>query len=498
MLTLGSYVGYVRRPSRARWEAVVIAFALGLLAKPMLVTLPFVLLLLDVWPLARTHGAGATRGALVREKIPLFALAAAASVVTVIAQRHAGALASLGSAPLSYRVGNALVSYATYLRKTVWPSDLSPFYPPATTLSAWTALAAAAVLGALTALTLAYARRAPYVLVGWLWFLGMLVPVIGIVRQGDQAMADRFTYLPSIGLFVLVAWAAEACTRGRRAARRASVVGGMLALAACLAATAQQIGYWEDSETLFAHALAVDPDNYVAHANLGVALDADGRHDEAMAHFARAIAAQPTYAKGHLNLGNALAHRGRGDAAEAEYREALRLDPRSAPAAYDLGLLLAERGALDDAIALYHRALTLDPSYTKAWNNLGWALASKGALDDAVGAYEHALALDPTLTAAQNGLAVALEGLGRTDEALAHYAAAVRLAPAEPRAHANYAAVLANVGRYDEAIASYREALRLAPDLPEVREALAEAVASRARHGGAPRAERDPGVMPPP
>jgi Flp pilus assembly protein TadD len=453
MLTLAAYGAYARRPTLGRWLGVAAVFALGLLAKPMLVTLPFVLLLFDYWPLRRFHVGDHAWVGLVREKIPLFALAAVASVVTVVAQRNAGALNTLASAPFSYRVGNALVSYATYVRKTVWPNDLMVFYPPAPTLSAWTALAAGALLVVVSALALACARRAPYLPVGWLWYLGTLVPVIGLVRQGDQAMADRFTYLPSIGLFVMVAWGARALV-ARPAAVRVLAVASVLVLAACGAATSRQLAYWRSSRTLFAHALAVDPDNYLAHSNLGVALAADGRHDEAMAHYERAVALQPTYAKARLNLGGALARSGRVDAAEAEYREALRLDPDSALAAYDLGLLLAESGRLDEAIALYRRALALDPRYAKAWNNLGWALAAEGQLADAVTAYERALAVDPALTAAHNDLAVALEGLGRNDEALAHYAAAVRLAPDEPRAHANYAAVLASRGRYDEAIAA--------------------------------------------
>jgi Flp pilus assembly protein TadD len=379
----------------------------------------------------------------VREKAPLFALAAAVSGVTVLAQRHAGALNPLASAPLPYRVANALVSYAAYVGKTLWPTDLAVFYPPRVDLSVWVALVAAIALATVTVAVVRRANRAPYLLVGWLWYLGTLVPVIGLVRQGDQAMADRFTYLPSIGLFVMIAWTAATWTAPT--ARRAFAAAGITALAASLVLTSRQIGYWHDSVTLFRHALAVEPDNYVAHANLG----------------------------------SALARIGDGSGAEAEYREALRLDPRSPVASYDLGLLLAERGDHDDAIALYRQAVAFDPAYAKAWNNLGWTLAAKGDLTAAVDAYERALALDPALTAAHNNLAVALEGLGRGDEALAHYAAAVRLAPDEPRAHANYGAVLASRGRWDEAVASYREALRLAPGFAEVRRALDAALAAR-------------------
>ncbi|MCC6847406.1 MAG: tetratricopeptide repeat protein [Deltaproteobacteria bacterium] len=520
MLTLAAYVGYARRPTWGRWFAIAAVFTLGLLAKPMLVTLPCVLLLLDLWPLGRVPPAGgapAVWRALVREKLPLFGLAAAMSAATVLAQRSAGALTTLATAPFGYRVGNALVSYVAYLRKILWPTGLAVFYPPREDLSVWAALAAAALVAAVTVAVLRAARRAPYLLVGWLWYLGTLVPVIGLVRHGEQAMADRFTYLPSIGIFMVLAWAARELAAGARPRVPAGLAtaGGALALAACVAATARQLDHWRDSVSLFTHALAVAPDNYVAHGNLGVALDALGRHTEAMAHFERAVALAPSFAKARLNLGNALARSGSVEAAEAEYREAVRLDPGSALASYDLGLLLAERGELAEAIAWYRRALDRDPRYARAWNNLGWALAARGApgdLAEAVRAYERALAMDPDLTAAHNNLAVALEGLGRGDEALAHYAAAVRLAPDEPRAHANHAALLASLGRTDEAIASYREALRLAPELAEVRAALAELLARRApaapaptpgrgagaRRGGGPAFPEPDLVLPPP
>ncbi|MEB2286374.1 MAG: hypothetical protein B6D46_09240 [Polyangiaceae bacterium UTPRO1] len=488
MLTLAAYVAYARRPTRRRRAAATVVFALGLLAKPMLVTLPCVLLLLDFWPLGRAAaGSGAAWRALVREKLPLFALAAAASAVTLAAQQRAGALSTLAAAPIDYRVANALLSYVAYLRKIVWPSDLAVFYPPREHLSAWAALAAAALLAAITVLVVRAARRTPYLLVGWLWYLGTLVPVIGLVRHGDQAMADRFTYLPSIGLFVMAAWGGQALAAAarRRVPSWLIVVAGGLALVAAAAATSRQLGYWRDSLTLFSRALVVDPNNYLAHGNLGIALDALGRHAEATAHFEHAVAARPGSAKSHLNLGNARAREGRNDAAEAEYREALRLDPDSALAAYDLGLLLAERGQLGEAIGWYRYALDRDPDYARAWNNLGWALAATPtpeALAAAVAAYERALAIDPTLAAVHNNLAVALEALGRSDEALAHYAAAVRLAPDDARAHANYAALLADRGRHDEAIAAYGEALRLAPDLAAARRARDALLAARRPH----------------
>lgn len=474
MLTLGCYLLYVRRPARSRYLLLVVVFALGLLAKPMLVTLPFVLLLLDVWPLARL---GPTRPrTLIVEKLPLLALAAAVSVVTLVAQTHVGAVATLADVPLGARIANALLACVRYLRKAVWPTDLAVFYPLDGDLPLARVLGAAALLAAITLVALRERQRRPYLLTGWLWYLGMLVPVLGLVRQGEQAMADRFTYLPLIGVTVMVAWGVGDGLGAR--GRAPLAVAGSAALAALALLTVRQLAYWQDSVTLFRHALAVTTDNYVAHTNLAAALDSVDP-DAANGHYTEAIRLEPGYAKAQLNYGVALARRGELDAAAAHYAEAVRLDPGSAMAEYDWGKLLAERGDLDAAVAHYERALRLDPRYAKAYNNLGWALAARGALADAERNYRRALDLAPDLTAAHNNLAVVLEQQGRTEDALTHYAAATRLAPGEPRAHANYGALLGALGRYDEAIAEYREALRLAPDLAEVRHDLAELTAAR-------------------
>jgi len=540
MLTLAAYAGWTRRPGRGRYLVLLAAFTLALLAKPMVVTLPFVLLLLDVWPLGRlplggglacmshqlsaasadapapqgrtpsassTYCASMPAGAsvraalrhrrlhalatkagetcrlgarawpLVREKLPLVAMAAALAAVTVVVQHGAGAVATLAAVPLGPRVANAVVAYAAYLRKTLWPSDLAAFYPFVHPLPAWRIAAAAAVLAAVSALVAAGARRRPYLLVGWLWYLGTLVPVLGLVRQGEQAMADRFTYLPLIGVFVMVAWgAAEWGHARRRIALAAAVV-----VAACALLAARQVHHWESSASLFRHALAVTSGNYLAHTNLGAALAEEGADAEALRHFEAAVRLAPGYAKAQMNLGRALAERGETAAAAARYAEALRLDPGLASAEYNWGLLLARQGELDAAIAHYERALALDPTLARAHVNLGWALAAQGRYEQAVRRYRAALALAPDLTAAHNNLAVALEALGRPAEARAHYARAVDLDPADARARCNLAAVLLAEGRAEEAVAHYRAAGRLAPDLVEAAEGLAAAEAAAGR-----------------
>jgi len=478
ILTLAAYVRYARRPGFGTYTAVVASFVMGLLAKPMVVTLPFVLLLLDVWPLRRVADRSALRP-LVVEKLPLVALAAAASVVTFIVQRGAGAMSSFESHPVSTRAANALVSYAAYLGKTAWPTGLAVFYPYREGVPPWQLGAAATVL----ALVSLVATRAPYLLVGWLWYLGTLVPVIGLVKVGEQAMADRFTYLPLVGVFVMVAWGVPEMLRAQDGRRLVAV--GAAAVAACAVVSAVQLGYWRDSETLFRRALAVTHDNVLAHTNLGTVLATSGRIDEAIGHYEAALRIRPDDAKTHTNLGMALAAKGDRAAAIAEYRSALAVRPDYAVAHYDLGLALAETGRLDDAIAEYATAIRVDPDYAKAHANLGWALAEQGKLPEAVVQYREALRIDPDLAVTHNNLAVALERLDHGDEALVHYAEAARLVPEEPRTHYNLAAALAGRGRVDEAVAHYREGLRLGLEAPEVHDALGTLLAGQGKNAEA-------------
>jgi tetratricopeptide (TPR) repeat protein len=486
MLALGAYAAWVRRPGPGRYALLVAAFTAALLAKPMAVTLPAVLLLLDWWPLRRTARLAPRR--LVGEKLPLFVLAAAVSVVTVVVQHEAGAVSSLAHTPLAGRVANALVSYATYLGKAFWPSRLAVFYPYTGDLPAWQVAGAAVLLAALSAVALREARRRPYVTVGWLWFLVTLAPVIGIVRAGDQAMADRFTYVPLVGIAIVVAWGGRELL-GTRPALAATVAGA--ALVACALATSAQLAHWRSTEALFAHALAVTADNHLAHTNLGEVLMKSGRPAEATEHFTEALRLRPGSAKVHVNYGMVLAGRGERDAAARHYAEAVRLDPRSAMAHYNWGLVLAEQSQLDEAIGHYREALRLDPRYANAHTNLGWALAEQGRLDEAVAEYRAALGLRPDLATAHNNLAVALEDLGRTDEAAAHYREAARLTPADWRPRYNLAALLVRTGRVDEGIAEYRTILRSAPATPEVHHALGGALAARGDGTAAAAAYRE-------
>jgi hypothetical protein len=374
------YVGYVRRGGAARYAAVAALFALGLMAKPMVVTLPLVLLLLDYWPLRRRR----SWIALVLEKLPLFALAGASAVATLIAQRAGGSMESNDLVSLPLRVVNATVSYARYVIKTVWPADLSVLYPHpnlagGTPWSPWQLAAAGSFLVVVTVIVFAVGDRYRYARVGWSFYLITLLPVIGLVQVGQQAMADRYTYLPSIGLFLVVAWGARdvlVAMPGRPTGKKwaAALVAGTV-LIGCTTASWAQTRYWRDSLALFERALAVTAPTPIMLSNLGVALAADGRLDEAIACHLQALEIKPDYAKAHNNLGTAYQQAGRIDLAIRHYRAATGIDPGSAAAHYNLGVALQASGRSDEAAAEFRRALEIDPALERARGRLQEALA---------------------------------------------------------------------------------------------------------------------------
>jgi protein O-mannosyl-transferase len=487
MLALLAYAFYVERRTWQRYALLALAFAAGLLAKPMVVTLPAALLLLDLWPLRRVSlasGSASRWMPVVLEKVPLLALAAATSVVVYWAQTGGGAVTPFAVHPLSARIGNALLSYASYLGLTIWPDRMAVFYPYRVVFPPGQLATAGLVLGGMTLVAAWRVQREPWLLVGWLWYLGTLVPVIGIIRAGDQAMADRFVYIPQVGLWLMLVWTLRAHVTAPRA-RLVLPAAALLAVVACAIGTRLQLRYWRDSEVLFGRALTVTENNGLAHTNYGFALLERGGAAKALEHFQRAVVLMPRYAKARLNLGLGLGTLGRSEEAIAEYREALQLDPGYAVARYDLGLELAEMGRLEEAIVEYREALRLDPTYAKAHNNLGLALARQGQPQEALTHYESALAVDPDLAAAHNNIAVLLEHLGRSDEALAHYRRSVGLVPGDARAHFNLASVLSGGGGLAEAAAEYRETLRLSPDLTEARLALGEVLAKQGHEADA-------------
>ena len=469
------------RPARLDYGLALFFLALGLMSKPMLVTWPLVMLLLDYWPLERFKPGSVWR--LVREKIPFFALAAATSVVTFVVQ--GGAMTMGENFPLGVRSGNALISYCRYLGKLFWPRGLGVFYPhPEHWPPAKVLLASGVILG-ISMLLFAQRRRSPFLLMGWLWFVGMLVPVIGLVQVGDQAMADRYTYLPSLGLLILAIWGAYELTQRWRYAVVALSVAGWAAIVLCLVLTRQQLGHWKDSETLFRHALEVTENNHIAHNNLGNALEKKGQIDEAIRQFQEALRLKPDDALSHNNLGSALEKKGQTDEAISQYQEALRLKPDLALAHHNLGLALAEKGRNDEAISQYQEAIRLKPYYADPHYNLGIALGKKGRNDEAVSQYQEAIRLKPYYAAPHNNLGNALVRKGQTDEAIRQYQEALCLKPDYIEAHYNLANVLYMKGQIDEAIRQYHEVIRLKPGGADAHNNLGAALFRKGRTGEA-------------
>jgi tetratricopeptide (TPR) repeat protein len=408
----------------------VLTFALGLLAKPMLVTLPFVLLLLDYWPLGRMNGRFILHPSsfILREKLPLFALALASCVVTFLAQRHGLAVAPLEAFPLAARLGNALLAYASYLGKTLWPMHLAVHYPhPGPAVSVAGAAAAGLLLAVLTALVLGPGRRRPYLAVGWLWFLGTLVPVIGLVQVGSQALADRYTYIPLIGLFLALTWGAADLAAAWRLPRPYLIATAALVLSACGALTWVQVGYWKSSLHLWERAAAVSETDGLAHLNLGDCYRARGMFADAGRAYARAAEFGPGRPEPHAKLATVLADLGRPEQAAAEYRRAIDLDPKAAWLHFNRGSLLVQLGRPEEAIAEFRAAGELDSASAWPHNNLGNLLRDQGRPEEALAEYRRAIDLDPDDALLHSNLGGLLQEVGRLEEALAEYRRALEL-----------------------------------------------------------------------
>jgi len=470
LLTLICYQRYVAAPGLSRMLAVTIFFGAGLMAKPMLVTVPVLLLLLDVWPLGRlqwsvyTHEDRLAWLRLIREKAVLFLLALASGVITILAQRGGGALSTFERLPLSRRMANAVVSYGLYLCAAFWPSRLAVFYPYPAQVPVWSLIIASVLLLSFSVIAIVFARRYPYVRAGWLWFLVTLLPVIGLVQVGGQAMADRYMYIPMIGLLVIVAWGIPDLI-GRRPAFLA--VGGGLAIVACSLVAESQFASWKNSLTLWRHAVAVGADNARAHNLLGRSLDEDGRPDEAIVEYREAVRLDPDDVEARNNLGLAFAHQGRFDDAIEQYRAALQIRENFSEAANNLGSVLAATGKMEEAERVLKRAVALQPDSAEAHNNLGNVLMSEEQEKNAIAEYESALSINPEFADAQNGLGAALVQGGRQEEAIPHLREAIRLSPGLAQAHRNLATALSLGEHLEEAASELLAALSIEPDHAE-------------------------------
>jgi protein O-mannosyl-transferase len=464
MLTLGAYVRYVRRPpSMIRYGAVVLLFALGLLSKNMLVTMPFVLLLLDYWPLGRFSSfTPQVLRRRVAEKIPLFVLTVGSCVATALVPEKMSAGDSLS---FGLRLENAVVSYVTYLWQMIHPVGLACVYPnPIKYLPLWQVAGALGLLLAISGVIWAFRRTHPCFVVGWLWYLGMMIPVIGIVQISYYAHADRYTYLPQIGLYLLLTWAAADLCAGWR--HRRLVLGGLatVILAALIWCAHTQASYWRNDETLWTHTLACTSGNIVGEIYLGNALCQKGHVDAAITHYQRALQIEPNSVKAHIVLGNALLQKGHVDAAIPYYQKALQIEPENSEAHNNLGNALLRKGHVDAAITQFQKALQIEPDYADACYNLGIALFQKGHVDAAIVHYQKALQIEPDYADACYNLGNALLQKGSVDAAITQYQRDLQIEPENSEAHNNLGNALLQKGSVDAAISHYQTALQIKPD----------------------------------
>lgn len=480
MLTVGAYVRYTEKPATGRYLLVAICLALGLMAKAMLVTVPLVLLLLDFWRVrssSKQMGEQADWRALIVQKVPLFALAAASSLVTFLVQRWFGAVRTLDSFPIGLRVQNALVSYLDYLHDVVWPAGLGVFYPFPQSVPGGRVAVAALVMAAITLAAWRLARRAPYFPAGWFWFVGMLVPVIGLVQVGGQARADRYMYLPLIGLTIVVAWgsAAWATTVWRR---RAAGAAGAVVIAACTMTTHAQTQYWRDNFTLWTRTAAVTDhmNNFGVYYSLGEYLRETGRPKEAIERYEASLRKNPGYADSYLGLGRVLVATGQPERAAGALAEAVRLNPGSAEARMALGLVLSDLGRPADAAVHLSEAVRLRPDVAEGHWHLALALANSGQTDKALPAFAEAVRLKPGLASIRNDYGWALARQGQPAAAIEQLSEALRLKSDFVDAHHNLGRVLIAEGRTDDGLRHLSEAVRLEPSFIDARLSLAIAL----------------------
>jgi hypothetical protein len=431
LLTMGAYLGYAARRTWGSYLLVAACFTLGLMAKPMLVTLPVALLLLDYWPLGRLplempgSGLGSTfwgflknlfsrRGVhLLGEKGPLLCLAAVFIAINLSVQKGGKALTSFDILPLSARIANALVSYVSYIYKFIWPFSLSAFYPhPMTALPGWEAAGAGLILAGVSVGVILRNSRSPYLATGWFWYLGTLMPVIGLTQMGKQGLADRFTYMPLLGLIIMAVWGMFELA-GRLPYRRLVLtLSAAIMLSVCLVGTWFQVGYWRDSMTVFQHMLKLDKNNYMGYYGVGLSRGKKGDTAGAVAMYLKALEINPGYQEIYNSLGNAYVQLGDIDKAAECFQKALSIDPNFGEAYNNLGIILGQKGRIAEAMAMFERAIQINPLSARAYYNLGNAYAIRGNTREAMEMYQRSLQIDPNFTKAQNRLKV----LNKTDK----------------------------------------------------------------------------------
>jgi len=488
MLTMLTYASYAERPCFSRYLLTFFVFTLGLMAKPMLVTLPFVLLLLDYWPLCRftPTQSGIDRNPethksindgfqpslalrLVLEKIPLLALSAVTVYLWSISVQRFDIVVSTVSVPMKFRIYNALISYVSYIKKMIWPHNLVVFYPYPEALPGWQIAGAGLLLLCISALVLCAVKRKPYLAVGWLWYIGTLVPTMGFLQAGLwPAMADRFTYLPLIGLFIIIAWGVYEIVVKLHHGRIVLIVSAAIVLSAFMICTWRQVRHWQNGVTLFTHNINVTTNNSLAHNELGNALVQQGELDEAVLHYSKALQTDPNYINAHNNLGYAFYRQGNYKDAIYHYNEALRLNPKYAKAHNNLGTALLSQGNYKDAIYHYYETLRIDPNYAGAYYNLGKIFVNNGKTEKAINFYRKALDLNPEMTQALYNLSWITAT--HKNQKFRNGIKAIELAEKlckitqynQPLALDALAAAYAEAGKFDAAVLTAQNALKLA------------------------------------
>jgi tetratricopeptide (TPR) repeat protein len=482
MLAMWGYVYYVQKPKLNRYLWITLCFILALMSKPMAVTLPFVLILLDYWPLGRLRfGEKDTilnpsfsnsmnivhrKVPFIRllwEKIPLLFLSAVMSLFTILAHQRSGALSSLDKLPLEIRIGNAFISYVKYISKMIWPDRLAVLYPHPITLPLWEVVGATLLLMIITTLVILAGRKHNYYIMGWFWYLGTLLPVIGLVQAGIQAMADRFMYIPIIGLFIMVVYGISDFLKEWRYRKLVLITSGGILLLILMIATMSQILLWRNSITLFSHTLQVTENNYLIHNNLGVTLKRQGRDQEASVHYRKALEINPRYSDAHYNLAAHLVREGKDQEAIGHFYEALKFKANKVEVYNDLGVTLTKQGRFREAATHFAEAIQINPNYAKSYLNWGILLIKQGKNEEAIPYFNKALQINPKDAKIHNNLGVALAATGNSKEAIAHYNQALRIDPNSADAHYNLGSLLTFQGKNQEALFHYYEVLRINP-----------------------------------
>ena len=464
-LTMFAYVRYVEKPSIGRYITAIIFFALGLMSKPMLVTLPFVLLLLDYWPLSRVLNSKFSILNSIVEKVPFFILAAVSGVVTFLTQKAGSIIYDTATIPLTDRAGNAFLSYARYMGKLFVPRNLAVFYPfDAGSFVFWQVMMSILLLIVISVLVVYFGRYKKYLPVGWFWFIGTLFPVIGFVMFTESSYADRFTYIPYIGLFIMLAWGLPELLSGWPYRKIVLGVAASMTLTALGVLAYRQVGVWNNSITLFSHALEVTQNNAVVHNYLGNSYFDFKRYQDAMKSCKQAVDLMPDYAEAHYNLGNAYSKLGRYQDAARAYKQAVKIKPDYVEAYNNLAVAYVNLGRLQDAVESCRQAVKIRPDFADAYNNLGNACLSIGRWQDAIENYKQAIRIKPNWAEAHYNLGAAYSKIGSFQDALEAYKRAIRINPALAEAHNSLGAACIDLGRYQESIEHLKQAIGIEPN----------------------------------